>query len=43
MKRLETEILEESKALEEIEKKLRKEETTITKKSFGRNLMSKKH
>ena len=43
MKRLETEILEESKALEEIEKTLRKEETTITKKSFGRNLMSKKH
>ena len=32
IERLETEILEKSKALEEIERKLKKEETTITKK-----------
>ena len=46
IKRLEAEILDESKVLEKIERKLRKEETTITKKrkkSFGRNLMNKKH
>ena len=40
---MESEILEEAKALEEIEEKLRKLETKIMKTRFWNKLMSKKH
>ena len=43
IKRIETEILDETKVFEETETKLRKVETTIMKKAFERNLMNKKH
>ena len=39
---METEILDETKTLEEIEAKLRKVKATRFKKSFGMKLMSKK-
>ena len=40
---MESEILEEAKALEEIKEKLRKLETKIMKKRFWNKLMSKKY
>ena len=43
IKRMESEILEEAKALEKIEEKLRKLETKIMKTRFWNKLMSKKH
>ena len=39
---METETLDETKSLEEMEKKLRKVEKTKMKKGFERDLMSKK-
>ena len=43
IKEIETEILNETKAIEEIETKLEKLKTVIMKKGFGTKLMSKKH
>ena len=42
VKRMETEILDETKPPEEIETKLRKVKITIFKKKFGIKLMGKK-
>ena len=42
VKRMETEILDETKPPEEIETKLRKVKITIFKKKFGMKLMGKK-
>ena len=43
IKEIESKILDGTKALEEITTTLRKLDTTIVKKGFGRILMCKKH
>ena len=43
IKGIESQILNETKAFEEIETRLEKMEKTIMKKCFGMNLISKKH